>query len=885
MDLRYVEEEFADYPPVRDNRQTRAKVLHSEPPSANRGRTRATREIQPHVEVDSRYEFGQGPPPRAHPYVDEARVQESRLEEELAAGHIVERRRGRHPTPPPVERIRPGFFQKPQEFLNDPAVIPQPQHRAQQDLGSPEHLVEQPPRPRSVVFSEVVDSWPEELPGSRLDRWTERSDESGQLIERIRRQAPVANQALSHRHPLRNSTQVYVTDPMNPVYVDEGPWRGEPWPTASAMQPVVQNEPRRPLQARLETEDELYYAHALRRDAAQRGRMGDTRFTHDVRAAPCNMVDHEGQHHNYSSRHKSQAAQPSYVNPRRPAVYDGGQTEIAWNQPTVVLRPTGRCPPPLPPRVRKEPCDSVRPSDTVRQQYRHDMAAQINCLPVSAPYQSSPADAIRDLRYVETRPLGRQPTVLHRSAGDDRQTAARYCSPLRDDRYRAANRGTTDSQRHRAHEDAPSDKNKRDQKGGRAKQSHRQHRAKGRDPGDNPSSPDSSSSGDDRRPPNRQSDAPRTMKGGKNKSRQADSSPDPPNGNDPDTSEPSDSDGHRNNPGRRHRSLRDTHKKTYLKLKDYDGRTCVEAYLARFEVVSKHNGWSEADRLEHLQCALEGNAAQVLWDQGSQGITSCRRLIKHLRQRFGAEGQQCVYRTQLRTRVRPKGEPLSVTVDEVRRLMALAYPGPMSGDKQAIAIDALLNMLGDGELVLKIREREPGTLEEALKVAMKLEAFQLAGAGSKETGRQPAYTRQVQSEATVCEPVADLKILMKEYNRLQSEKLDRLFDKLRQSQDPTPASKAPSNDQDGNLRQRPFGRGGDGRRRAPPRGPRPGDRCYNCGNDGHYANRCPLPRIATHSTEGPTSYPIPNFVSPPAPASQSLGNSGMAGGVPSTPSA
>ena len=56
-----------------------------------------------------------------------------------------------------------------------------------------------------------------------------------------------------------------------------------------------------------------------------------------------------------------------------------------------------------------------------------------------------------------------------------------------------------------------------------------------------------------------------------------------------------------------------------MKLDKYDGTTSIDSFLAKFEICAEHNGWGDKERLTQLQCALTHNAAQILWDTGTEG--------------------------------------------------------------------------------------------------------------------------------------------------------------------------------------------------------------------------------------------------------------------------
>jgi hypothetical protein len=171
---------------------------------------------------------------------------------------------------------------------------------------------------------------------------------------------------------------------------------------------------------------------------------------------------------------------------------------------------------------------------------------------------------------------------------------------------------------------------------------------------------------------------------------------------------------------------------THVRLGNYSGDKCLETFLAKFENMSTYLNWSEKDRLFHLKASLDGPAGQVLWDMGSQ--SSVDDVIRLLRSRFGTDNQAERFRAELRARRRRKGEGLQSLYNDICRLVALAFPGPTNPTVQVVGRDAFLDALDDQKLRVKVFEREPQTLEAALSIASKLEAYGKSTVASAATG-------------------------------------------------------------------------------------------------------------------------------------------------------
>lgn len=97
-----------------------------------------------------------------------------------------------------------------------------------------------------------------------------------------------------------------------------------------------------------------------------------------------------------------------------------------------------------------------------------------------------------------------------------------------------------------------------------------------------------------------------------------------------------------------------------------------------------------------------------------------------LRNRLGTQCQRERFRVELRARWQLPGEDLQSLYQEIARLMSLTDPNDKSEAAEAVARNAFMEALDDSAFHLRILERNPKTIEDALRIAIQLEAYDKA---------------------------------------------------------------------------------------------------------------------------------------------------------------
>ena len=173
----------------------------------------------------------------------------------------------------------------------------------------------------------------------------------------------------------------------------------------------------------------------------------------------------------------------------------------------------------------------------------------------------------------------------------------------------------------------------------------------------------------------------------------------------------------------------DVGSKKFLNMKikpaTFDGSGNWLDYRAHFEVCAELNGWTEKERVMYLAVSLR-EQAQGVFGNVAGGTHNYTELIKALEKRFAPPNQMELYRVQLQERRQKASKSLSELGQDIRRLTNLAYPTAPSDLRETLAKEQFIDALVSSDMRLRIKQARPAYLNDAVRHAVELEAFNRA---------------------------------------------------------------------------------------------------------------------------------------------------------------
>ena len=166
----------------------------------------------------------------------------------------------------------------------------------------------------------------------------------------------------------------------------------------------------------------------------------------------------------------------------------------------------------------------------------------------------------------------------------------------------------------------------------------------------------------------------------------------------------------------------------YLKLKPqhFSGTDDFEDFLTQFEITSELNSWNYRAKSLHLANCLTGAARALLNELTADQRRDYKNLVQKLTERYGSENRAEVFRSQLKSRTRGKGETIPELAQAIKKLTRQSYPKVSQDVIEALALDHFIDALTETEIRLRLREVGPKTLTEAEKIAVRMEAHRIA---------------------------------------------------------------------------------------------------------------------------------------------------------------
>ena len=202
-----------------------------------------------------------------------------------------------------------------------------------------------------------------------------------------------------------------------------------------------------------------------------------------------------------------------------------------------------------------------------------------------------------------------------------------------------------------------------------------------------------------------------------------------------------------------------------IKPATFDGKSSWIDFRSHFDICAELNDWSEQEKGLHLAVSLRGSAQSILGNLHGNSKKDFTSLCRALEERFAPANQTELYRAQLRERRQKATETIPELGQDIRRLTSLAYSSAPIDVRETLAKEQFIDALFSSDMRLRIKQSRPRDLNEAICLAVELDAFNIA---EKRLHESSAFVRSAHAEASL-KQVSSLEIMVSEMNKVLTE--------------------------------------------------------------------------------------------------------------------
>ena len=151
-----------------------------------------------------------------------------------------------------------------------------------------------------------------------------------------------------------------------------------------------------------------------------------------------------------------------------------------------------------------------------------------------------------------------------------------------------------------------------------------------------------------------------------------------------------------------------------------------DGWVHHFTLCADINKLSDIQRCQQLAVALKGRAQRIYFTLKDEEKSNFADLLEALRARLQPEQQRRIHKLSFNSRRRIKEENIVDLATSLRQLAALAYG---EGDSKLVeeeTVNQFIQALEKRELRVRVSQPDLKTLDDAVKITLKIESIHLA---------------------------------------------------------------------------------------------------------------------------------------------------------------